>query len=176
MSWPSTKAAAPERLVSFTPDDLYIVPDFAWSQDSETLAFQQLNREQNELQLRVLAVPESPTGLLGGPRTVLTERSPTWVNPSPAPRFLKDNRRFVWVSERDGFAHVYLCELAGSCRAVTQGPWTVDAVVHLRFDGRAPSRRGKNRLRLLHRHREGCPRAASLPRAPRRNRTGSVDP
>jgi dipeptidyl-peptidase-4 len=119
--------AGPERLVSFTPDDLYIVPDLAWSQDSGTLAFQEMNREQNELQLRVLAVPESPTGLLGGPRTVLTERSPTWVNPSPAPRFLKDNRRFVWVSERDGFAHVYLCELAGSCRAVTQGPWTVDA-------------------------------------------------
>lgn len=121
------QGAGPERLVSFTPDDLYIVPDLAWSQDSETLAFQQLSREQNELQLRVLTVPESPTGLLGGPRTVLTERSPTWVNPSPAPRFLKDNRRFVWVSERDGFAHVYICDLAGSCRAVTQGPWTVEA-------------------------------------------------
>ncbi len=117
----------PERLVSFTPDDLYVVPDLAWSQDSSTLVFQQLNREQNELQLRALTVPDSPTGLLGGPKTVLTERSPFWVNASPAPRFLKDNRRFVWVSERDGFAHIYLCDLAGACRAVTQGPWTVDA-------------------------------------------------
>ena len=120
-------SAGPERLVSFTPDDLYIVPDLAWSQDSQTLAFQQVNREQNELQLRVLTVPESPSGLLGGPRTLLTERSPTWVNASPAPRFLKDNHRFLWVSERDGYAHVYVCDLSGSCRAVTQGPWTVDA-------------------------------------------------
>jgi len=117
----------PERLVSFTPDDLYVVPDLAWSPDSSTLAFQQLNREQNELQLRVLTVPDATNGLLGGPRTVLTERSPTWVNASPAPRFLKDNRRFLWLSERDGFAHIYVCDLAGSCRAVTQGPWTVDA-------------------------------------------------
>jgi dipeptidyl-peptidase 4 len=117
----------PERLVSFTPDDLYLVPDFAWSQDSALLAFQQLNREQNELLLRALAVPDDPTGLLGGPKTLLTERSPTWVNASPPPRFLKDNHRFVWLSERDGFAHIYLCELAGGCRAVTQGPWTVDA-------------------------------------------------
>jgi dipeptidyl-peptidase 4 len=119
--------AGPERLVSFTPDDLYVVPDLAWSQDSATVAFQQLNREQNELQLRALAVPEGPTGALGVPRTILTERSPTWVNASPAPRFLKDKGRFLWVSERDGFAHVYLCDLAGSCRAITQGPWTVDA-------------------------------------------------
>ncbi|HEY6552357.1 MAG TPA: DPP IV N-terminal domain-containing protein, partial [Vicinamibacteria bacterium] len=78
----------PERLVSFTPDDLYVVPQLAWSQDSATVAFQQLNREQNELALRVLAVPTSPSGFLGAPRTLLTERSPTWVNASPAPRFL----------------------------------------------------------------------------------------
>jgi dipeptidyl-peptidase-4 len=116
-----------ERLLSFTPDDLYVVPDFAWSQDSATLVFQQLNREQNELLLRAIAVPADPNRLLGEPKTVLTEQSPTWVNASPAPRFLKDNRRFVWLSERDGFAHIYLCELTGGCRAVTQGPWAVDA-------------------------------------------------
>jgi dipeptidyl-peptidase 4 len=118
---------APERLVSFDPDDLYVVPNLAWTQDSTTVAFEQLNREQNELQLRVLDVPDNPRTALGAPRTVLTERSPTWVNASPAPRFLKDKQRFLWVSERDGFAHVYVCDLSGSCRAVTQGPWTVDA-------------------------------------------------
>jgi dipeptidyl-peptidase 4 len=117
----------PERLVSFAPDDVYVVPDLAWTPDSATVAFQQLNREQNELQLRALEVPDGPAAALGAPRTLLTERSPTWVNASPAPRFLKDKRRFLWVSERDGFAHIYVCELSGSCRAVTQGPWTVDA-------------------------------------------------
>jgi dipeptidyl-peptidase-4 len=49
------------------------------------------------------------------------------VNASPAPRFLKDKGRFLWLSERDGFAHVYVCDLSGSCRPVTQGPWTVQA-------------------------------------------------
>ena len=63
---------------------------------------------------------------LGTPRTVLTERSKAWVNTFGPPRFLKDGRRFLWLSERDGFAHVYPCDLAGragpSPRA--RGWWT----------------------------------------------------
>jgi dipeptidyl-peptidase-4 len=117
----------PERLLSIDPDDAYVVPEFSWQPDSRGLAFQHLNREQNELQLQLLPVPESPAAPLGTPRTVLTERSDTWVNVLVAPRFLRDGKRFLWLSEREGFAHLYSCETAGSCRAVTQGGWMVDA-------------------------------------------------
>jgi dipeptidyl-peptidase 4 len=117
----------PERLTSFEPDDMYVVPDLAFAADGRSLAFMHLNRAQNELQLRLLAVPESPTAPVSPPRTVLTERSDNWLNVPPAPVFLKDGRRFLWLSERTGFAHLYLCELTGSCRAVTQGNWMVDA-------------------------------------------------
>jgi len=120
-------AAGPERHLSFTPDDLYVVPDLAWAPDSDAVLFQQLNRDQNEIQLRALGVPSEPAADLAAPRTVLTERSDTWVNVLPAPVFLKDGRRFLWLSERSGYAHVYLCDLAGACRPVTQGPWIVDA-------------------------------------------------
>jgi len=116
----------PERLVSFSPDDVYILPQIGWTPDSRNVAFQHLNRAQNELDLRLLPVPSSPREALGTPRTVLTERSGTWLNTFGAPRFLKDGRRFLWISERDGFAHLYLCDVAGGCRAVTQGPWMVD--------------------------------------------------
>ncbi len=117
----------PERLVSFDPDDMYVVPDLAFSPDSRTLAFQWLNRAQDELQLRFLPVPESPQAPLEAARTVLTEKGAAWVNALIAPRFLKDGRRFLWVSERDGFAHILLCEMSGACRPVTSGPWMVDA-------------------------------------------------
>jgi len=120
-------AAGPERLLSFTPGDVYVLPDLAFTADGRNLAFMHLNRAQNELQLRQLAVPESPGAPLGPPRTILTERSPDWLNAPPAPIFLKDGRRFLWLSERTGFAHLYLCEAAGACRAVTQGNWMVDA-------------------------------------------------
>jgi dipeptidyl-peptidase-4 len=126
----------PERLVSFTPDDVYVLPQLGWTPDSRQVAFQHLNRAQSELDLRLLPVPSSPREPLGTPRTVLTERSKTWLNTFGAPRFLKDGRRFLWLSERDGFAHLYVCDIAGGCRAVTQGPWMVDGRVP--FGGSGP--------------------------------------
>jgi len=126
----------PERLLSFDPDDVYVLPQLGWSADSRAVAFQHLNRAQDHLELRLLPVPASPREALGTPRTILTETSKAWVNTFGAPRFLKDGRRFLWMSERDGYAHLYLCELAGSCRTVTQGPWIVDGRVS--FTGSGP--------------------------------------
>ena len=126
----------PERLLSFEPDDVYVLPQLGWTPDSRAVAFQHLNRAQSELELRLLPVPAAPRDPLGAERAVLRERSEAWVNTFGAPRFLKDGRRFLWVSERDGFAHVYLCDLVGSCRAVTQGAWMVDGRVS--FAGSGP--------------------------------------
>ncbi len=126
----------PERLLSFTPDDVYVLPQLGWTPDSRNVAFQHLNRAQNELELRLLPVPSSPREPLGAPRTVLTERSRTFLNTFGPPRFLKDGRRFLWLSERDGYAHVYVCDVAGGCRAVTQGAWMVDGRVS--FGGSGP--------------------------------------
>jgi dipeptidyl-peptidase-4 len=129
-------SAGPERLVSFEPDDVYVLPQIGWTPDSRGVAFQHLNRAQSELELRLVPVPASAREPLGTPRTLLRETSPAWVNSFGAPRFLKDGRRFLWFSERDGFAHVYLCDLAGACRAVTQGSWLVDGRVS--FAGSGP--------------------------------------
>ena len=122
-------SAGPERLVTFDPDDMYIAPQITWTPDSRHVGFQHLNRAQSELELRLVPVPGSAGDPLGTPRTVLAERSRTWINLLAPPRFLKDGRRFLWLSERDGFAHIHRCDLAGACRPVTQGPWIVDAQV-----------------------------------------------
>jgi dipeptidyl-peptidase-4 len=129
-------APGPERLVSFEPDDLYVLPQLGFTPDSRAVAFQQLNRAQDVLELRLVPVPLSPREPLGSPKSVLTERSKAWVNTFGAPHFLRDGRRFLWMSERSGFAHLYLCDLGGSCRAVTQGPWLVDGRVS--FTGAGP--------------------------------------
>jgi dipeptidyl-peptidase-4 len=128
--------AGQERLVSFAPDDVYVLPQMSWTPDSRSVAFQHLNRAQDQLELRLLGVPDSPSEPLGSPRTLLREESKAWVNTFDAPRFLKDGRRFLWMSERSGYAHVYLCELTGACRAVTQGSWLVDG--RTSFTGAGP--------------------------------------
>ena len=169
-------APGPERLVSIEPDDAYVVPEFSWQPDSRGVAFQHLNREQNELQLRIVPVPESSAAPLGAPRTVLTERSDTWVNVLVAPRFLRDGKRFLWLSERDGFAHLYSCEMSGDLPRRHPGGLDGGRPRELHPALRAPAGGRAHRLRLLHGYGEGPPRAALLPRAARRHRTHAPEP
>jgi dipeptidyl-peptidase 4 len=119
---------ASEVRVELPLEDGYLLPQVAWTPDSRGLAIQRLNRAQNQLELRLVPLHRSERDE-GGGRILLTERSAAWLNTFGPPHFLKDGRRFLWVSEREGYAHLYLCEIAGGCRAVTQGPWEVESRV-----------------------------------------------
>ena len=47
-------------------------------------------------------------------RVIVREEWPTgWVENRPPMQFLKDNQRFIWESERNGFANYYLYDLTG---------------------------------------------------------------
>ena len=47
-------------------------------------------------------------------RVVVHEEWPTgWVENRPRLRFLADNKRFIWESERNGWSNYYLYDLSG---------------------------------------------------------------
>ncbi|HIO65178.1 MAG TPA: hypothetical protein EYN40_00670, partial [Planctomycetes bacterium] len=46
-------------------------------------------------------------------RVVVEEQQPTWQRNSPDMRYLADNQRFIWTSERSGFSHYELRNLEG---------------------------------------------------------------
>ncbi|MEO8028044.1 MAG: S9 family peptidase, partial [Bryobacteraceae bacterium] len=65
----------------------------------------------------------------GESRALITEIDPYWINVRDDVRFLKDGKRFLWQSERDGFNHVYLYDLATmSPKQITRGKWEVSAL------------------------------------------------
>jgi len=102
--------------------DIYI-PRVKWLQDSKTLSYQWQNRSQQKLELRAFDTKSKKQKVL------LTETSDTWLNLHKELRFLKDNKHFVWASERDGFKHLYLYENNGTLvRQITQGDWIVDSL------------------------------------------------
>ena len=78
-----------------------------WLSDSKRVAIERLNREQNQLEL---LFADAATGAA---RTVLAEQDKYWINLSDDLYFLADGRRFLWSSERSGFRHLYLYDLAG---------------------------------------------------------------
>jgi dipeptidyl-peptidase-4 len=92
-----------------------------WAAGSDELVMQQLNRLQNEN--RVL-LGDVRTGAV---RTLLVERDGAWVDlQENALHWIDTGKAFTWVSERDGWRHVYrVARDGGSVRRVTTGEFDV---------------------------------------------------
>lgn len=103
--------------------DAYLIARAGWMPDSRSVFSVRLNRIQNRLDLLGIDVES------GDVRTILRESDRYWINPPESPRFLKDGRTFLWLSERDGFRHIYAVSNDGSStRQVTRGDWEVTSV------------------------------------------------
>ncbi len=80
----------------------------SWSPDGAELLFHRTNRRQNVMEL-CAADPET-----GRCRVIVREEwLPSWTENLPPLRFLKDGKRFLWISERTGWRNLYLCHLDG---------------------------------------------------------------
>ena len=94
-----------------------------WLPDSRAVAVEKLNRIQNRLDL---FIADAATGSAS---VVLHEEDPYWINVNDDLRFLRDGKRFLWGSERDGFRHLYLYSADGKLiRQLTQGDWEVENI------------------------------------------------
>jgi dipeptidyl-peptidase-4 len=111
------------RWIEYAPRgvDAYLARmDFAGSADS--VWFIRLHRLQNRLDL-VMADVRS-----GRSRVVMTDTDSAWVDVQE-PLWFDGGRQFLYLSERAGYAQLYLFRRDGSLvRKVTAGPWDVLAV------------------------------------------------
>ncbi len=103
--------------------DSYLIARAGWMPDSRSAYIVRLNRLQNKLELISIDVET-------GAHTVLFRESDRfWINVSGDVRFLKDGKRLLWSSERDGFRHIYLYSIDGKkVKQVTKGDWEVTAI------------------------------------------------
>ncbi|HEV2083804.1 MAG TPA: DPP IV N-terminal domain-containing protein, partial [Gemmatimonadales bacterium] len=87
-----------------------------WAAGSNEVVLQHLNRLQNTLEVML---GEAATGRV---RTVLTERDSTWVDEVNDLRWVDGGKSFTWISERDGWRHLYVVSRDGrKQRLVTPG-------------------------------------------------------
>jgi dipeptidyl-peptidase-4 len=122
-----------------------------WTPDGTELTFNRTNRKQNILEF-VACNPDA-----GSCRVVVREEWPTgWVENSPPITYLQDGKRFLWISERNGYRNFYLYDLSGKLLAtVTNHAFEVGNIVSL--DEKAgvlwyTARDGDNHMKLqLHR-------------------------
>jgi len=78
-----------------------------WAGSSAEVVIQQLNRLQNTL---AVMLGDATTGQV---HTVHSERDSAWVDVVNDLRWLSGGKSFTWVSERDGYRHLYLISRDG---------------------------------------------------------------
>jgi len=109
---------------NFTPDGRL---DFRWSPRSDEFYFD-YNQRGHQL-YRILAVNATN----GAVRTVVEERSQTFVDYETKTwrAWLDDSGELLWMSERDGWAHLWLYDIAtGTVKnQITRGNWVVREVL-----------------------------------------------
>ena len=80
-----------------------------WTNDGREFTYHRLNRLQNKVEL-FAADPAT-----GKTRLFLTDTDPCYIDELTDQtdiKFLKDNQRFLWTSERSGWREIYLYDLA----------------------------------------------------------------
>jgi dipeptidyl-peptidase 4 len=116
------------------PTDSYI-PRIYWTSRPDTIAVVTLNRPQNEMKLFFFDVKT------GGRRQVMSETSKTWIDVydfyggvDDMISFPANSREFFWLSDRDGYQHLYRYDYSGRLvNQVTKGNWNV-----VRIEGSNP--------------------------------------
>ncbi len=96
--------------------------NITWSPDNKSIFIAIVNREQNHMWLNQY---DANTGEFI--KTLFEETNNRYVEPEHGPVFLKTNpSQFIWLSERDGFNHLYLYEASGKLiKQLTIGKWVV---------------------------------------------------
>lgn len=94
--------------------------NIAWSPDGSMISIAELNRDQNTMHFNIY---DALNGNLI--QTLFTETDSRWIDPCHPALFL-DNNNLAWLSDRDGFTHIYLYNiLNGECKQLTSGNWCV---------------------------------------------------
>ena len=114
-------------------DEEQLLSPVGWLPDGSEYLFLRMLRTYQTLHL-VAADPAT-----GATRVVLEETQPTFIKgigttPSwrALARPLADGERFLWISERDGWDHIYLYAMDGRLiRRLTDGEWPVLGIVHV---------------------------------------------
>jgi dipeptidyl-peptidase 4 len=107
--------------------DSFLISDVGWWPDSSGAYCYVQNRIQSWLDL----VKFTPGEEQGTVKRVFRDQTKAWIE-SPGPIHWLADGTFLWLSERDGWKHVYHYDASGNQKAqITSGPWEVRGLEHV---------------------------------------------
>jgi len=97
-----------------------------WSESSQEIIFQRLNRLQNTNQVTMGNV------VTGETRIILEDKDDTWVEMVEDLHWLEGGKTFTWVSERDGWRHAYqVSRKSGDMKIITPTDFDLTGIAHI---------------------------------------------
>ncbi len=107
------------------PQQTYL-PRMEWIPNSNEIIIQQLNRKQNQSKIIVCQA------LTGKTKVIQTENDEAWIDTkerwADSPdgwEWLNGGKEFLWVSEKDGWRHIYKMDLNGKETLLTKGDYDI---------------------------------------------------
>ncbi len=101
----------------------HYIPKMEWAASSEEVVIQQLNRLQNTNKVMLGQI------LDGSVKTILTEKDEAWLDVNDDLKWFNHGRQFTWLSERDGWRHLYVVSRDGEkVRLLTPGEYEIVSI------------------------------------------------
>jgi len=109
-----------------------------WIPGTNELVLQRLNRLQNTVNV-IIAEPTS-----GAIRSAFCDRDDAWLDLQSAAwygeessgiRFIQEGKKFLWLSERNGWRQLFLVDTSGSCAALTPPTYDVTEIAGIDEEG-----------------------------------------
>lgn len=103
----------------------HYIPRMEWTTNSNEIILEQLNRAQNESRIFVGNVSNGTTHVIHqeDDKAWIDGKS-RWNNGNPVGwDWLKDGKSFIWVSEKDGWRHIYRITNEGKETLITKGDY-----------------------------------------------------
>ncbi|GAB2701878.1 S9 family peptidase [Mucilaginibacter koreensis] len=99
----------------------HYIPRMQWADNSNEVILEQLNRAQNEAKVFMCNVSNGTT------RVIHQEDDKAWVDVRDESgwQWIDKSRKFIWLSEKDGWKHVYTIDRDGKEKLLTPGKYDV---------------------------------------------------
>lgn len=106
------------------------VPRMSWADNSEQLIIQYVNRLQNRNRVLLASADD------GGTQNIFTDTDDAWLDVNDNLKWFDDGNSFTWLSERDGWRHLYAISRDGKdVRLITPGEFDIISIQHIDTDG-----------------------------------------
>ena len=97
----------------------HYIPRMEWAANSSEIVLEQLNRKQNEAKIFICNVST------GAAKEIYSENNNAWIDVNDELRWINNGKELLWVSEKDGWRHLYRIDRTGKETLITKGNYDI---------------------------------------------------